>query len=329
MNTKTILVTGGAGYIGSHTCKALKNAGWIPVTVDNLVHGHRRAVRWGPLVEGDIREQAVLDRVFERYAPDAVIHFAAYAYVGESVHDPARYYRNNVGGTLSLLTAMRRHGCRRVVFSSSCATYGIPAKVPIAESFAQQPVNPYGRSKRMVEQILEDYDSAYGLRYVSLRYFNAAGADPQGETGEDHDPETHLIPLAMDAVLGRIPFLEIYGTDYDTPDGTAVRDYVHVSDLAEIHTRAVAYLCAGGDSCALNLGTGSGHSVWRVVAAVESVTGRRVPVKSSARRPGDPAVLYARVDRAVELLDWRPRFASLEAIVETAWSWHRRLREGA
>jgi UDP-arabinose 4-epimerase len=328
MKLKTILVTGGAGYIGSHTCKALKMAGYTPVVVDNLVHGHRWAVKWGPLIVADICEGAVLDQVFERFQPDAVIHFAAYAYVGESVQDPAKYYNNNVGGTLSLLDAMKRHQCGLLVFSSSCATYGIPSETPIEESFPQKPINPYGRSKWMIEQILKDYESAYGLRYISLRYFNAAGADPDSETGEDHDPETHLIPLAMDAALGRMPFLEIYGSDYDTSDGTAIRDYVHVSDLAESHVKAIKYLSGGGSSCCLNLGTGRGHSVGQVVAAVEQATGRSVPARRSPRRPGDPAVLYADARRAGELIGWAPHFTSLESIVETAWRWHCQHKNG-
>jgi len=324
MPTKYILVTGGAGYIGSHTCKAVRQAARTPLVVDNLVHGHRWAVQWGPLIVGDICDSSLLDHVFERYRPDAVVHFAAYAYVGESVREPAKYYHNNVGGTLTLIDAMQRHNCRRLVFSSSCATYGTPAEMPIDESSPQNPVNPYGRSKWVIEQILKDYEAAYGMRFVSLRYFNAAGADPDGELGEDHHPETHLIPLAMDTALGFRTVLEIYGNDYDTEDGTAIRDYVHVSDLADTHVRAIEYLGKGGASCCLNLGTGRGHSVRQVVSAVEKVSGKPVNTKNAPRRPGDPAVLYADANRAAEKMGWAPRFSSLEAIVASAWHWHRR-----
>lgn len=324
MSAKTVLVTGGAGYIGSHTCKALAKAGYAPVTLDNLVYGHEWAVKWGPLVKADLADAAALNDAFGTYKPVAVLHFAAFAYVGESVTAPGKYYRNNVAGTLNLLDAMFRHDCRHLVFSSTCATYGIPTTVPIREDQEQRPINPYGASKLMVEQILRDYARAHALRFCALRYFNAAGADPEGEIGEDHSPETHLIPLAVEAALGRRPFLEIYGTDYDTADGTAVRDYIHVTDLAEAHVRALSKLESGFDSTCLNVGTGRGHSVKEVLDAVQRVADKDVPVRNSPRRPGDPPALVADPRRAMEILEWRPRFLGLEEIVATAYRWHNR-----
>ncbi len=319
---RTVLVTGGGGYIGSHACKALHQAGYQPIACDNLVYGHPWAVRWGPLEQGDIADRAWLDTLIERYRPLAVMHFAAYAYVGESVRDPGKYYRNNVAGTLTLLEAVRDHGIGHVIFSSTCATYGIPARVPIAEDCPQTPINPYGASKLMIERMLADFEVAHGLRAISLRYFNAAGADPQGEIGEDHDPETHLIPLAIRAAQGGGPALAIFGGDYATPDGTAVRDYIHVTDLAAAHVRALDDLLAGGASAALNLGTGQGASVREVIAAVAAVAGRPVPVREAPRRAGDPPVLVADPRRAMERLGWRPLHSRLPRIVETAWRWH-------
>lgn len=316
------MVTGGAGYIGSHACKALARAGYTPVACDNLVYGHAWAVRWGPLEHGDISERAWLDELITRYRPAAVMHFAAYAYVGESVQDPGKYYRNNVAGTLTLLEAMRDHGVQHFIFSSTCATYGIPERLPISEDRPQAPINPYGASKLMIERMLGDFETAHGLRSISLRYFNAAGADPDGEIGEDHTPETHLIPLAVRAAQGGAPALSIFGTDYSTPDGTAVRDYIHVTDLADAHLLALADLLAGGTSAALNLGTGRGHSVREVVAATESVSGRPVPVREASRRAGDPPVLVADPRRAMQRLGWRPQYSDLDGIVETAWRWH-------
>lgn len=321
--TNTVLVTGGAGYIGSHACKALAQAGYSPVACDNLVYGHRWAVRWGPLEEGDIADRSWLDALLERYRPAAVMHFAAYAYVGESVQDPGKYYRNNVAGTLTLLEAMRDHAVRHLVFSSTCATYGIPQHVPIGEETPQVPINPYGASKLMIERMLADFEVAHGLRSICLRYFNAAGADPDGEIGEEHDPETHLIPLAIRAAQLGDAALAIFGTDYATPDGSAVRDYVHVTDLAEAHVLALAELLAGRASAVLNLGTGRGHSVREVVSAVETVGSRQVPVREASRRAGDPPVLVADPKRAMERLTWQPTYSDLATIIETAWRWHQ------
>ena len=322
MSASAVIVTGGAGYIGSHACKAVARAGFLPVTLDNLAYGHEWAVKWGPLVQGDLADIPAMDRMFAAYHPVAVLHFAAFAYVGESVVAPQKYYRNNVGGTLNLLDVMLRHDCRHIVFSSTCATYGVPVTIPISEDQAQRPINPYGASKLMIERILADYECAYGLRYCALRYFNAAGADPDGAIGEDHSPETHLIPLIIEAALGRRPHVEIFGTDYPTPDGTAVRDYIHVGDLADVHERALAHLLSGGASACLNVGTGRGHSVREVIRAVQSVTGRVVPIVNSARRTGDPPTLVADPTRATELLSWHPRTPDLQSIVATAAKWH-------
>ncbi len=318
MSSAAILVTGGAGYIGSHACKALAQEGFTPIAFDNLVLGHRDAVRWGPLVEADIRDEDALAETIRKYAVEAVIHFAAFAYVGESVDAPAKYYRNNVGGTLSLLDACRSASVDKLVFSSSCATYGVPDVLPITESAPQRPINPYGRTKLVVEQVLEDYAHAYGSRHVALRYFNAAGADPDGEIGERHDPETHLIPLALLAAAGRREALEVFGDDYDTPDGTCVRDYIHVTDLARAHVLALRHLLDGGDSLALNLGSGSGSSIREVIGAVAQVTGRRVPHVIKPRRPGDPPVLYADPRLAKERLGFETEMSDLHTIVGTA-----------
>jgi UDP-glucose-4-epimerase GalE len=320
--SKSVLVTGGAGYIGSHACKVLARAGYQPVVLDDLSRGHREAVRWGPLVECDIADRATVATALVDFEISVVMHFAAYAYVGESVSDPAMYYRNNLAGTLSLLEAMRDTRVDKIVFSSTCATYGNPASVPIRETTPQAPVNPYGETKLAIERALHWYGEAYRLRSVSLRYFNAAGADPDGEIGERHEPETHLIPLVLEAALGRRPHIEIYGTDYPTPDGTAIRDYIHVQDLAEAHLRALEHLEAGGKSAALNLGTGQGHSVREVVRAAETVSGRPVPCRDVARRSGDPPALVADPGLAAELLDWRARMSDLDTIARTALAWH-------
>lgn len=319
---KSVLVTGGAGYVGSHACKVLARAGYRPIVLDDLSRGHREAVGWGPLVKCDIAERTAVAAVLGEHRVSAVMHFAAYAYVGESVSDPALYYRNNLGGTLALLDAMRETGVEKIVFSSTCATYGNPATVPIRETAPQLPVNPYGETKLAIERALRSYGDAYGLRWISLRYFNAAGADPDGEIGERHEPETHLIPLVLDAALRRRPQIEIYGTDYPTPDGTAIRDYVHVQDLAEAHLRALEHLEAGGNSMALNLGTGHGHSVREVIRAVEAISGRPVPYREAARRPGDPPSLVADPSLAAELLGWRARISDLSMIIRTALGWH-------
>jgi UDP-arabinose 4-epimerase len=322
--SQSVLVTGGAGYIGSHACKVLARAGYQPVVFDNLSRGHREAARWGPLIEGDLADRNRLVMALETHRVTAVMHFAAYAYVGESVVDPAMYYRNNLGGSLSLIEAMRETGTDKIVFSSTCATYGIPADSPIRESAPQLPVNPYGETKLAIERALRWYGEAYGLRSVSLRYFNAAGADPEGEIGELHEPETHLVPLVLQTALGQRPHVDIYGTDYPTADGTAVRDYIHVEDLAEAHLRALEHLSGGGESTALNLGTGRGNSVREVIAVAEAVCGRAIPRREAARRPGDPPVLVADPSRAAKRLGWRAQRSDLQTIIRTAFAWHER-----
>ncbi|QGY39382.1 UDP-glucose 4-epimerase GalE [Pseudodesulfovibrio cashew] len=321
--TRNILVTGGAGYIGSHTCKALAARGLTPVTLDNLVHGHESAVKWGPLVKGDMGDQDLLDRIFEEYSPAGVIHFAAYCYVGESVDDPAKYYRNNVAATLTLLEAMRDHDVRPLVFSSSCATYGIPKTEVLTEDHPQWPINPYGWSKFMVERMLEDFGRAYGTRHCALRYFNAAGADPEGETGEDHDPETHLIPLVLMAARDPERSVTVFGEDYDTPDNTCIRDYIHVSDLADAHVRALDYL-EDNKSAAINLGTGTGCSVREIIRAAREVTGRDIRTLSGKRRPGDPPRLVADRTLAEQALGWTPRYTDIRETIAHAWSWMNR-----
>jgi UDP-arabinose 4-epimerase len=320
-----ILVTGGAGYIGCHVCKALASGGHLPIVYDNLSRGDRVAVRWGMLETGDLADGRRLRDVMARHRPDGVMHFAAYTYVGESVERPDLYYANNVMGTLSLLEAMREFKIATIVFSSTCAIYGTPERLPLVEDHPQAPINPYGASKQMVERMLRDYDVAYGLRSVSLRYFNAAGADPAGEIGEMHDPETHAVPLAIAAALRRAPAFQIYGTDYATADGSAVRDYVHVNDLADAHIAALVYLVGGGATVALNLGTGIGTSVLQIVAAVERASGRKLPVVHRPRRTGDPPVLLADPSRARAVLDWQPKYREIDEIVRTAWDWHRRI----
>ena len=317
-----ILVTGGAGYIGSHTCKSLSKAGLTPVAYDNLVTAHEWAVKWGPLERGDILDRRRLDEVFQQYQPAAVIHFAAYASVGDSVEQPAKYYRNNVTGALTLLEAMHDHGVEQMVFSSSCATYGTPQTIPISEDHPQNPINPYGTSKLIVERMLADFGTAYGHRSISLRYFNAAGADPDGEIGEDHDPETHLIPLVLKAAAGEHPGITIYGTDYDTPDGTCIRDYVHVTDLAEAHVLALETLQReGGLTTYYNLGTGGGFSVREIIEKAAAVTGRSISVQEGPRRQGDPPHLVADPSRAEAELGWKPRHSDLAQIMSTAWQW--------
>jgi UDP-glucose-4-epimerase GalE len=322
---KRVLVTGGAGYVGSHACKALADAGYEPVVFDNLVYGHEWAVQWGPFEQGDILDTQAVTQVLERYRPDAVMHFAAYAYVGESVTDPEKYYSNNVGGTLSLLRAMRELGVNRFIFSSTCATYGVPDQVPIPVEHEQAPINPYGRSKLMIEQVMEDYAAAYGMGACALRYFNAAGADPDGLIGESHDPETHLIPNVLRAATGDLEYLSIYGDDYDTTDGTCVRDYIHVTDLADAHVLAMQHLASReGEFAAFNLGTESGHSVKAIVDAARRVTGRDIPVRIVPRRAGDPPVLVADATLARQVLGWTPRLTGIDDIVSTAWQWHQR-----
>ena len=319
-----ILLTGGAGYIGSHVAKTAAHSGHTVVAVDNLTCGHEWAVRWGPLERGDVTDHNWLCGVFSRHRIEAVMHFAANALVGESTREPRKYFWNNVVGSLVLLDAMRDAGVTTIVFSSTCATYGNPVRARIDETHPQVPVNPYGESKLFVERLLRWYGEAYGLRWMALRYFNAAGADPEAEIGEDHDPETHLIPLVIQTALGVKPFVEVYGTDYPTPDGTAIRDYIHVMDLAEAHLRGLSYLTDGGESAALNLGTGNGHSVREVIATVASISGRSVPVREAARRAGDPPVLVADASGASRLLGWQPMYPDLQTIVAHAWEWHTR-----
>ena len=316
------LVTGGAGYVGSHTLMEMRRAGVECVVLDNLTRGHRELVRDAELVVGDVGDRATVRSILRERGIDVVLHFAAYAYVGESVAHPSRYYRNNVAGTIELLGAMIEAGVKRIVFSSTCATYGIPREIPIPEEHPQEPVNPYGASKLMIERILSDFERAYGLRSVVLRYFNAAGADPGGAIGERHDPETHLVPLVLQTALGERPAVEIFGTDYPTADGTCVRDYVHVTDLAAAHVLGVERLADGAPSDVYNLGNGSGFSVREVIAAAERVTGKRVPAVAAPRRPGDPPTLVGSSEKARRELGWRPRLASLEAILSTAWAWH-------
>lgn len=318
MVKRTILVVGGAGFIGSHTAKLLHSQGFEPVVFDNLSTGHLTSVRWGPFVEGDILDTRHLAETIENHKPAAIIHFAASAYVGESVDNPAKYYANNVNGTLSVLEASRRTGADKLIFSSSCAIYGIPTRLPIRECETPQPINPYGRTKLIAEHMLADYSAAYGLNYVALRYFNASGADPEQELGEWHDPETHLIPRALLATGGAIETLDVYGDDYDTPDGTCVRDYIHVMDLARAHVLAVDYLLSGGDNLAVNLGTGRGTSIKEIVGAIERVCGRPVPVAMRMRRPGDPPALYAASDLAAEKLGFRAHHSDIETIIRTA-----------
>lgn len=318
MTRPHLVVTGGAGFIGSHTAKALSRAGFIPVVYDNLSTGHPDAVRWGPLVRGDLRDGERLNAVLEYYKPAAVIHFAASAYVGESVVDPDKYYSNNVVGSATLIEACRRAGIDKLVFSSSCATYGIPPALPIRETTVQAPINPYGRTKLMVETMLVDFAAAYGSKFVCLRYFNASGADTEGELTERHDPETHIIPLALMAAAGRAGRLSLYGTDYDTPDGTCQRDYVHVDDLSRAHVAAVEHLLAGGDSIAINLGSGGATSIYEILAAIERLTGYAVPYLVNARRPGDPPALVADISLAHERLGFDPMFSDIDTIIRTA-----------
>ena len=317
-----VLIVGGAGYIGSATAKCFANAGIEPVVFDNLQTGHRWAVRWGPLVEGDLGDTEAIQGALREYQPEAVVHFAGSAYVGESMAQPRQYFRNNVVNSLNLLDAMVDVGVRYLVFSSSCTTYGLPQRLPLAEDHPQHALSPYGESKLFVEHVLRWYSGPYGLHYAALRYFNAAGADADGSLGEAHDPETHLIPLVMQAALGRRPAVELYGTDYPTVDGTPVRDYVHVADLAEAHLRALRSLMDGSDNLELNLGTGRGYTVKEVIAAVERIGGRAVPVRIGPRRPGDAPALVADASKARALLGWQPVCSDLETIVRTAWRWH-------
>ncbi len=322
--TATVLVTGGAGYIGAHTCKALAAADIRPVVFDNLSTGHADFVKWGPLITGDIRDRAAVENALTASGAEAVMHFAACAEVGESVLDPLKYYDNNVAGTLSLLAAMGDAGCSRIVFSGSCSVYGEVTDIPIRETIPAAPINPYARSKWMIEQALADFGNAYSLRSVTLRYFNACGADPEGEIGERHDPESHLIPRAMLALLGRVSDFTVFGSDFATPDGTPIRDYVHVTDLAAAHVDALRLLERGHPGGTFNLGTGTGHSVRQVLDAIAAEAGRELPAITGGRRPGDPTALVADPAHAREVLGFQPRYSDLATIVRTAWAWHCR-----
>jgi UDP-glucose-4-epimerase GalE len=319
---RAVLVTGGAGYIGSHAAKALKQAGYRPVVYDSFVAGHRGAVRYGELVEGDINDVAALRRALREHGIGSVMHFAAFLDVGESVGHPVKYYRNNVFGALAVIEAMVAESLTHLVFSSTCATYGEPVETPISETHPQRPINSYGESKLAVERALPHVERAHGIRWVTLRYFNAAGADPDGEIGEDHAPEIHLIPRAIEAATGGRA-LQVFGDDYPTPDGTCLRDYVHVTDLADAHVRALEALVETGRSNVYNLATGRPQSVRAVIDAVQRVCGRQVPWTLAPRRAGDPAILYAAAQKARAELHWTPRFSELDDIVSTAWAWHR------
>lgn len=319
--SRYILVTGGAGYIGSHTCKALAEAGYVPVIYDNFIHGHRWAIKWGPCEAGDTTDKNRLKDVLKRYRPEAVIHFAAYAYVGDSVIKPAEYYRNNVDGSLSLLETMVEQNVKSIVFSSSCAVYGTPRIVPIDESLPENPISPYGRTKLIVENMLEDFSSAYGIVYSALRYFNASGSDPSGIIGEEHIPETHLIPLALQAALGVRPSVDIFGDDYETPDGTCIRDYIHVNDLAKAHILALEQIKKNGENLKCNLGTGNGYSVRQIISSAEEITGKKINCNVTAKRPGDPPVLVSDSKMAKQVLGWEPEYPDVADHIRHAWNW--------
>lgn len=322
---KDILVTGGAGYIGAHNCKTLSESGFNPIAYDNLCNGNKFAVKWGPLEIGDIADEVRLAAVLNQYKPAAVIHFAAFAYVGESAINPQKYYLNNVAGTLNLLKVMRNVGIDKIIFSSSCATYGIPERIPIPENHPQSPINPYGHTKLMIETILKDYAAAYGLKYVILRYFNAAGADPQLEIGESHNPETHLIPSVLDAAIGRRQCVEIFGCNYATPDGSCIRDYIHVNDIADAHLIALKYLLDDGKSEIYNLGNGNGFSVKEVIETASKITGFDSNCVEKRKRNGDPPILIGCSDKIKKRLGWKPKFNDLDTIIYTAWQWHKKL----
>jgi len=322
-NKGHVLVAGGAGYIGSHVCKALHKKGFTPVVIDNFGHGYSEFVKWGPTVEADIWDEESIAQLIDQFSPVAVLHFAAFIDVSESVSDPKKYYQNNLAGTLAFLNLLVEKGIKRVVFSSTAAVYGEPVEVPIKESHRLVPISPYGKGKFFVEQILADFERAYGMSSVVFRYFNAAGADADGELGEDHVPETHLIPLVLDAACGRKPSITVFGTDYDTPDGTCIRDYIHVSDLADAHVLALEYLLKGGESKIYNLGNGHGYSVKDVIDVVEDVTGKKVPIVEGARREGDPGILVADSGLVRKELGWQPKYSSLSDIVGHAYAFYK------
>jgi UDP-glucose 4-epimerase len=318
-----ILVIGGAGYIGSHMCKYLSRHGYTPVVLDNLIYGHREAVKWGPFIQGSMADPALLKNIFSEHDISAVMHFAAFCYVGESVTEPAKYYQNNVAATLTLLQTMVEQKVNNFIFSSSCATYGEPVEIPMTEEHPMNPINPYGRTKVMVEQMLEDFNKAYGLESTSLRYFNAAGADPDGDLGEDHRPETHLVPLVLQTALGQRETINIFGGDYPTKDGTCIRDYIHIEDLSQAHLLALEKLLNDEPGDQYNLGNGDGHSVKQVIDVAREVSGTDIPAKVTARRPGDPAVLVSSSEKALKQLGWKPQYPDLRTIIETAWQWHK------
>lgn len=326
---ETILVTGGAGYIGSHTCKALFKAGYLPVVYDNLSTGHAYSIKWGPFVQGDIGDATRLGNALETYKPKAVLHFAASALVIESLENPEKYYRNNLAGSLSLLETMRLHNVKNLIFSSTCATYGHPQFTPITEEHPQLPVSPYGRTKWMAEQMMNDFSNAYGMKTIFLRYFNAAGADFETEIGENHTPETHLVPSIILTALGLKPEIVVYGTSFPTRDGSAIRDYVHILDLANAHVLALQYLLEKQVNLALNLGTGHGSSVLEIVDAVQKHTGKKIPVRLEQHRPGEPGILTADNRKAKSILGWEPVHSQIPLIIETAWKWHQLLTENA
>lgn len=330
MSQGTLLITGGAGYIGSHTVRHLLEQNERIVVLDNLVFGHREALQLDRVtfIEGDMADAALVEKLFATHKPEAVLHFAAFAYVGESVADPLKYYRNNLAAPLTLLETMQRHGCKRFILSSTCASYGDPVRIPIDETHPQAPVNPYGASKWMLERVLRDCDTAWGLKSVFLRYFNASGCHPSGEIGEDHNPETHLIPLVLQAAAGQREHITIFGTDYPTPDGTCIRDYIHVCDLASAHALALKYLREGGDTIAVNLGTGRGFSVKEIIATAEAVTGKKIPVVFGARRVGDPSELVADPSRAMEILRWQAAHLEPREHIDSAWRWMNGAQRG-
>lgn len=319
-----ILICGGAGYIGSHTNKQLNKEGYETIVFDNLIYGHKEAVKWGTFIQGDLANIEDIEKVFMKYNIEAVFHFAAYAYVGESISEPEKYYYNNVVNTLNLLRVMRKYGCNRIIFSSTCATYGEPEYIPITEDMPQNPINPYGATKLTVERILKDYQRAYGLQFVGLRYFNAAGADPEGEIGESHSPETHIIPLVLDAACGKREDIKIFGTDYNTPDGSCIRDYIHVMDLADAHILALHYLEKGNIGGFFNLGNAVGTSVLEVIESVKRVTGRNFKVMPVERRPGDPVKLVGSSAKAQCVLGWKPIYSDIDTIISHAWNWYQK-----
>jgi UDP-glucose 4-epimerase len=318
-----VLVTGGAGYIGSHCCKELHKKGYYPVVIDNLVYGHRENTKWGDFFEGDIADPKLMTEILGSHDIQAIIHFAAYAYVGESMIAPMKYYKNNVQKTIDLLHSAIKYKIKHFIFSSSCAVYGMPHTIPIDEQHSRSPISPYGRSKFMVEEILSDCSKAYPFQYISLRYFNAAGADPEGDIGEQHDPETHLIPLILDVAAGRADTIQVFGTDYQTKDGSCIRDYIHVTDLVAAHVLALQKLLDGETSSCINLGTGRGFSVLEAIKTASKITGKKISYTTADRRPGDPAELVSSNEKAALELGWRPNYTNLEDIMQTAWNWHQ------